>query len=122
MQPHKKPMQIVFDTLYYLDSKEISILEIKRLDQPAGSTVDQIFHWLLFNKETKQIQHLTFRSLDSSSVLEERFFVEGFLKFSETEGTYIQKFNSGQFEVKNRSTEPLPEVIKEAVQRYFNPA
>ncbi|PTT04099.1 hypothetical protein DBR11_00505, partial [Pedobacter sp. HMWF019] len=87
-----------------------------------GSTVDKIFHWLLFNKETKHIQHLTFRSLDSSSVLEERFFVEGFLKFSETEGTYIQKFNSGQFKVKNRSTEPVPEVICEAIQLYFDPA
>lgn len=114
-------MQIVFDTLYFLDAEDISIFEIKRLDQPLNSTVDVIFYWLLFNKKTNEIQRLTFRSLDSSSVLEERFFVEGFLKFSETEGTYIEKYNSKQYLIKNLGAGALPEEIKNAVQYFFNP-
>lgn len=113
-------MQIVFDTLYFLDAEEISIFEIKRLNMPTGSAVEEIFHWMLFNKEDQQLQRLTFRSLDSSSVLEERFFSEGFLKFSDTKGTYIQKYNSGQYEVKNKSTEKLPEELSEAVRFFFS--
>lgn len=113
-------MQIVFDTLYFLDAEDISIFEIKRLDQPLNSTADMIFYWLLFNKKTNEIQRLTFRSLDSSSVLEERFFVEGFLKFSETEGTYIEKYNSKQYLVRNLGASGLTETIHHAVQHFFS--
>ncbi|PYF75007.1 hypothetical protein [Pedobacter nutrimenti] len=113
-------MQINFEPLYFLDSPDLSIFEIKRLDQPLNSPLEDVFFWMIYHKERKEIQRLTFRSMDSSSVLEERFFIEGFLKFSNTEGTYIAKYNSGQYDLKHLKAAEFPQEISDAIQVYFS--
>eukprot|EP01132_Coremiostelium_polycephalum_P021586 gene21586-25625_t len=116
VRTHKTTMQINFEPLYFLDSPDLSIFEIKRLDQPLNSPLEDVFFWMIYHKERKEIQRLTFRSMDSSSVLEERFFIEGFLKFSNTEGTYIAKYNSGQYDLKHLKAAEFPQEISDAIQ------
>lgn len=89
-------MEPAFTCLYYLENDTHCILEIKRTDLPENADISEVFQWLMLAKQSQQIEALTFRSIDSSGQVQERFFEQGYLKFNSQTGTYIEKFNSGQ--------------------------
>lgn len=112
-------MHPAFNCLYYLENTEHCILEIKRKDLPQDSELAEIYLWLIFDKKSSQIQRLNFRSMDSLGDVQERFFDQGYLKFNNEKGTFIEKFNSGQHQLVNKSNEPLPAFINKVLANYL---
>jgi hypothetical protein len=112
-------MKLLFTCLYYLENPEQSILEIKRTDLAEDADLSEIFRWLILDKKTEQIQPLTFRSMDSSGEVQERFFEQGYLKFNEQSATYIEKFNSAQHQLDNLSPASLSAQIQDIVTAYL---
>jgi len=108
-----------YKILYLFDNAETLIMEIQRLDLPDGSDISQIYHWLYFDKLTHSMVKLWFRSLDSSAEIEERFFEQGYLKFSESEATFIEKYNSSQHKLINRSKQPVDDQVDKLVLAYL---
>jgi hypothetical protein len=108
-----------FEILYLLESPEIIIIEIQRKDMDDRILSSDKFQWLKIDKATHGISPMVFRSMDSSEAIEERFFEEGFLKFGNTNGTYIAKFNSAQHQLLRRSPSDLDELIALALSNYL---
>jgi hypothetical protein len=109
----------IFDTLYFLEAEHFYLLEIKRNDLAEDAPVEQRFKWLRIDKQTDLITELTFSSMDSSEEIEERFFEQGFLKFSAISGTFIEKYNSAQYPLENISSNALPTDIHDMVRDYL---
>ncbi|KQC00748.1 hypothetical protein [Pedobacter sp. Hv1] len=112
-------MKPKFDCLYFLDNTTVFIIEIKRTDLAEGADISAVYNWMKIDKATLEVTSLSFRSMDSSAQVEERFFEEGYLKFNEDEGTFIEKFNSGQHQLTNRKNVVLSEAIKSSIENYL---
>lgn len=103
-----------FECIYLLESPVFYLIEIKRNDLGEFSAISEKFKWLKIVKQDLSISEMTFRSMDSSEQVEERYFEEGFLKFSKKSGTFIEKYNSAQHLLEHIPNELLPnEVFKE---------
>lgn len=109
------PTKQFFDCLYLLESNEFYLVEIKRNDLGDYAAVSEKFQWLKIPKANQPISKLTFRSMDSSEEIEERYFEEGFLKFSSEAGTFIEKYNSAQHILDNNSSDKLPEALHQKI-------
>ncbi|WP_316814525.1 hypothetical protein [Pedobacter nyackensis] len=101
-------MKTDFNCLYFLENEQYVIVEIKRNDLSEDADLSDVFRWLVLNKSTREVLSLIFRSMDSSGEVQERFFEQGYLKFNNESGTYIEKFNSGQYQFENKTGTPLP--------------
>lgn len=113
-------MKPAFTCLYYLENSEYCILEVKRTDLPENADISEVFKWLILSKHTQQVQQLIFRSMDSSGEVQERFFDQGYLKFNSQNGTYIEKFNSGQHQLENKTGQLLSEEIFSALTNHLS--
>jgi hypothetical protein len=113
-------MKPTFICLYYLENTEQCILEIKRTDLPENADISEVFKWLVLTKKNQQIQPLIFRSMDSSGEVQERFFEQGYLKFSSQNGTYIEKFNSAQHQLDNKTGQSLPAEINDMLINFLS--
>lgn len=109
-----------FQCLYYLENSYLDIIEVKTLDLPEIATAAERFHWLRIEKESLKISQLTFRSMDSSGEVEERYFEEGFLKFNQTIGTFIEKYNSAQHPLHHRNCTEVPPAIQKTIGEYLS--
>ncbi|MBB6271893.1 hypothetical protein HDF26_002350 [Pedobacter cryoconitis] len=109
-----------FTCLYFLENENQTILEIKRNDLDEKADISDVYLWLTVKKQSGEINRLTFRSLDSSGEVQERFFDQGYLKFNNLEGTYIEKFNFGQHQLRNKSGQILPDKIRESLTNYLS--
>lgn len=112
-------MKSLFNCLYYLENSEISIFEIKRLDLPEGSPVAEVYQWFLFNRSSGQLKPLKFQSMDSGVGIEERFFIEGYLKFGAEQGAFIEKYNAAQYQLKNNLSRPISQKLAWAIQSFY---
>lgn len=108
-----------YKTLYLFENAETLIVEIQRLDQPEQADISQIYHWLYFDKLTSSMVKLWFRSMDSSAEIEERYFEQGYLKFSKTEATFIEKFNSSQHRLINHHVKSISNEAKNLIEDYL---
>ncbi|RZK41824.1 MAG: hypothetical protein EOO90_09780 [Pedobacter sp.] len=108
-----------FTCLYLLENPDSYILEIKRNDLDENAAISDKFRWLKIEKENRQINNLTFRSMDSAGDLEERFFEEGYLKFDDKIGTFIEKFNSAQHPLVRVADCEVSEIVEVAIEQYI---
>jgi len=108
-----------YKILYLFENQDIICTEIQRLDLPATSDISDIYHWLYFDKGTSSFLKLWFRSMDSSADIEERYFEQGYLKFSETEATFIEKYNSSMHKLSNQSKREANSEIKSLIEAYL---
>jgi hypothetical protein len=76
-----------------LESNNHYLLEVKRTNDDGFVSSIQ---WFKISKDLLQISALNLKFIDSSYAIEERFFDEGYLKFTANTGIFIEKFNSGQ--------------------------
>lgn len=113
-------MKPAFSCLYYLDNSEHCILEIKRTDLPENADISEVCRWLVLTKQSQQVPQLTFRSMDSSGEVQERFFDQGYLKFNSQNATYIEKFNSAQHQLDNKTGQLLPEELIATINKYLS--
>lgn len=87
-------------------------MEIQRMDLAENAAASDLYHWLFLDKPSKSLLKLWFRSMDTSTEVQERYFEQGFLKFNSLEATYIEKYNSAQHKLTNFSERPLlPELM-----------
>lgn len=112
-------MQPDFTCLYFLENNKHAVLEIKRYDLAENADIADVYLWLVINKQSEQITRLTFRSMDSSGEVQERFFEQGYLKFNSHTGTYIEKFNSGQHQLENKTGQTPPAEIMEVLRTWL---
>ncbi len=112
-------MSAKYRVLYFFQNSETIILEIQRLDLPPNADAETTYHWLYFDKMTGSLIKLWFRSLDSSSEIEERYFEQGYLKFNKTEATYIEKHNSSQQKLNNMGNRTIDGPIVEMLENYL---
>lgn len=116
----KHTMRPAFKILYHLENGTHNIVEIKRTDLDAGADPSDLFRWLYIDKASLTINQLWFSSMDSSGHVEERYFEQGYLKFNSKEGTFIEKFNSAQHQLINKSEEKPAAELKDAIEKYLN--
>lgn len=112
-------MRPAFNCLYYLEDGKICIVEIKRTDLTADADIAEVFRWLMIDKQSADVSGLDFRSLDRSDNIEERFFDQGYLKFNPEQGTFIEKFNSAQHPLENKTKTELPSNIRTAIENFL---
>ena len=113
-------MSPAFTCIYFLENTDTYILEIKRNDLPQDEDVSKIYQWMRVSKDFQQASPLTFRSMDSSLEVEERYFEEGFLKFNRNSGTFIEKYNSAQHSLEAKSNADVPQDLMEAINNYLS--
>ncbi|MGY4385007.1 hypothetical protein ACVWYN_002043 [Pedobacter sp. UYP24] len=112
-------MKSSFNCLYHLENGSISILEIKQTDMPDQAPKSDTYKWLCVDKASGKIIQLTFNSMDASGDIEERYFEQGYLKFNNETGTFIEKFNSAQHQLINAGKENLTPAIYESIEGFL---
>ncbi len=112
-------MRPAFKILYHLENGTHHILEIKRTDLDASADPSDVFKWLYIDKQSLTINQLWFKSIDSSDHVEERYFEQGYLKFNSKEGTFIEKFNSAQHQLINKSSDKTPAELTGVIEKYL---
>ena len=108
-----------FKPLHLFESKTLIIIELKRNDLQKNAVHEEIFHWLYLDKKSGALVKLWFRSQDSSGEIEERYFEQGFLKFNNTQATFIEKFNSAQHTLDNRTGKVIPVELTMILEDYL---
>jgi hypothetical protein len=108
-----------FQCLYFLENFHLQIIEVKRTDLPENTEASERFKWLRIEKETMAISLLNFASMDSSGEIEERYFQEGYLKFNNTTGTFIEKYNSAQHPLDRRTDFKIPTVLENIITEFL---
>ncbi|MEQ7802218.1 hypothetical protein ABDJ41_20650 [Pedobacter sp. ASV1-7] len=108
-----------FTCLYFLENEKHAVIEIKRYDLDEKADIGDVYLWLILEKTSGNIQKLAFRSMDSSGEVQERYFDQGYLKFNNQNGTYIEKFNSGQHQLENKTGHILSTEITKALTSYL---
>jgi len=111
-------MSPAFTCIYFLENTDTYILEIKRNDLPQDEDISKIYQWMRVSKDFQEASPLTFRSMDSSMEVEERYFEEGFLKFNRDSGTFIEKYNSAQHKLEAKSNDEIPADLAEAINKF----
>lgn len=112
-------MSSSYQVIYLFENSDLIIIKMKLNDFILGGNSWDAYHWLYFDKLSKSLVKLWFHSSDSSTAIEERYFEQGYLKFSETEGTFIEKFNSSQHKLINYSRRPLSPEIQALITDYL---
>lgn len=117
-----QPIQMspAFTCIYFLENTDTYILEIKRNDLPQDEDISKIYQWMRVSKDFQQASPLTFRSMDSSLEIEERYFEEGFLKFNSNSGTFIEKYNSAQHKLEAKSNSEIPQDLTDAITSFLS--
>ena len=108
-----------FECLFFLENAYLQIIEIKRTDLPEAADISARFKWLRIEKETMQVSQLNFASMDSSEEIEERYFNEGYLKFNDSTGTFIEKYNSAQHPLNRILAFKMPSALENAIKEFL---
>lgn len=108
-----------FEYLYLLSNPYLHIIEVKRVDLPDTASAQQKFLWLKIDAKTLEVSQLDFRSMDSAGAVEERYFEQGYLKFNEQAGTFIEKYNSAQHPLQRLGTQDLHQRIQQAITTFI---
>ncbi|MCY1533065.1 hypothetical protein D9M68_683730 [compost metagenome] len=112
-------MATAFTCIYFLENTDSYILEIKRNDLSQDEDVSRLYKWMRVTKDFLETQPLTFRAMDSSLEIEERYFEEGFLKFNQHNGTFIEKYNSAQHQLEIKNCEEIPHELTEVINNFL---
>lgn len=112
-------MKPSFKCLYHLANDSLCIFEIKRTDLPIDAIKSDIYKWLMYNKLSGEVTQLIFNSSDASEDVQERYFDQGYLKFSHQSGTFIEKFNSAQHQLSNYNQQDIPANLMTAIQDFL---
>lgn len=115
----ESPTSPAFTCLYYLENDTHSILKIKRTDLPSNTDLAIKSLWFFLDRQALDIHPLILRSTDASGEIQECFFEQGYLKFNAQTGTFIEKFNSAQYQLENKTGQVLPKEIQQAVSIYL---
>ena len=107
-----------FKVLYFFENSTHVLSELKRVDLPESSPVNERFHWLVYNKENREITRLGFSSMGKDDFFETREFSAEKLKFN-NEIAHLTLSNKELIKLKTMSVDDIStEFIKEVIN-YF---
>ncbi|RYU82857.1 hypothetical protein [Hymenobacter persicinus] len=112
-------MPVPYRTLFLLDSAEMSLVEIKRLDRPDEPDRGTLYSWLQFDKAAGTLTKLDFVSMDSQPEAEQREFRQGQLRFDLREATYRPADDTSPRTLLVCPTTELPAALAAAIDRYL---
>lgn len=112
-------MSTQYKVVYLFENPELIILKIQLPESVPQLNSWDVFHWLYFDKKHKSLVKLWFHSSDASIAIEERYFEQGYLKFSKTEATFIEKFNSSQHKLINYSARAVSPDVHSLIADYL---
>ncbi|MES2830036.1 MAG: hypothetical protein V4687_17900 [Bacteroidota bacterium] len=112
-------MKSSFKCLYHLENGTLAILEIKQTNLPDQAPKSDVYKWLCLDKKSGKIIQLIFNSMDASGDIEERYFEQGYLKFNQETGTFIEKFNSAQHQLLNAGKDSISHSMVESVELFL---
>lgn len=101
---------------YFFENSTFYLLEISNNRYEVSNHIHQ---WFMVKKSNLAVISLNLRFVDSSTLVEERFFEEGYLKFNGIEGTFIEKFNSAQHGLTQTNTLAIPTAVHQAVANFM---
>jgi hypothetical protein len=104
---------------HLFENPQTLIIEIRLLDNALDTDSPSKNHWLYFDKLSLSLVKLWLRSSDSSSEIKELYFEQGYLKFSNTEATFIEKFNSSQHKLFNFTKRPINAETNNIIETYI---
>ncbi len=110
-------MKPTFKVLYYLDHRDISLIEVKRTDLKGEKDKTKIYFWILITKENNMVKPLTFVSINSELENEKREFKEGNLEFNKHSGRFRSK--EGLFNLVVIAPEKVPPIQLNAINDYL---
>lgn len=108
-----------YKVIHLFENPDLIIIKLKLAESPLLANSWDAFHWLYFDKLSQSLVKLWFHSSDSSSEIEERYFEQGYLKFSKTEATFIEKFNSSQHKLVNYSVRAVNSEVQALIEEYL---
>ena len=79
-----------YKILYGFQSHGITILEVKRMNEPETADPDLVYFWLKISGPEQSIERLIFVDSDSNETEEFREFEQGELCFDENIAEYIE--------------------------------
>ncbi len=82
------PRKTSFEILYAFHAGHEYVVEVKRLDLPAGADKSLVYHWLHVDGAQGNVQALGFRSMGASTNVQSRVFDESSLRFNEISAVY----------------------------------
>jgi hypothetical protein len=107
-----------FTYQHFFETSAFYILEVTS-NNPSIENFSSNNQWLMIDKNSFLVSPLHIRFTDSSSVVEERYFEEGYLKFNHTSGTYIEKYNSAQHSLVQIPAIAIPSAAHQAVADFI---
>ncbi len=110
-------MKPTFTVLYYLDHRDISLIEVKRTDLKGEKDKTKIYFWILITKDNNIVKPLTFVSMNSELENEKREFKEGKLKFNKHSGLFHS--TKGLFNLVVIAPEKVPIIQLNAISNYL---
>ncbi|WP_321518974.1 hypothetical protein [uncultured Bacteroides sp.] len=113
----QEKMNSAYKILFLLENKEIIIVEVKRTDL-ADAPKDQKYHWIFYDKAGGSVEKLSFVSMNSSENFQERAFIQGKLKFNNSEGVF--EGDGKQFVLQNRTGNSLQDTVFRHICQYLD--
>nr|WP_320059050.1 hypothetical protein [uncultured Bacteroides sp.] len=102
-------MEKPYKVLFFLENESVVIAEIKRTDLPDTATPDMKFHWVKCLKKSTLVEIFTFRAMNATDELQERWFEQGELKFSKSEGYFEDA--DGRIALQNHTDRLLTDAV-----------
>lgn len=112
-------MPTEYKIIYLFENPDLIIIKLKLAESPSMANSWDAFHWLYFDKLSGSLVKLWFHTSDSSTEIEERYFEQGYLKFSKTEATFIEKFNSSQHKLVNYCARAVSTEVQALIAEYL---
>ncbi|WP_316813786.1 hypothetical protein [Pedobacter heparinus] len=106
-----------FDCHDFFENTNLCILEISTY---KGTTGERKYKWLLINKLTLSVKIMLLKNQDNSSVVHERFFDLGFLKYKGNSGVFIEADAKDLHHLEHKGCENIPQHYLTAVSKYLN--
>lgn len=108
-----------FKCLYFFENEQIHVLEIRRTDLAPTADKSELYRWLLVDRDTMKIAPLTFISMNSIGLSQERFFKQGYLSFDSQKAVFIQESSSEQQILEAGQIDALPDPLYVAIRNFF---
>lgn len=113
-------MSLPYRPLFHLENEALILIEIRRLDlPPTEQDPGRLYHWLLFDKGTRQLQKLDFESMSAGAAVQERVFRQGRLQFTAQAGTYAPRGGGPPLALRVQPPAALPAPLASAVLAYL---
>ncbi|WP_159466588.1 hypothetical protein [Dyadobacter sp. 3J3] len=95
------------------------IFEVRRMDLGQNADKSALYRWLRVDKDTLKVTPLTFVSMNSSGIFDERFFKQGYLSFDSQKAVFIAESSSVQHILDINWPDDLPDFLEVAVHSFL---